>query len=131
MGFQDLVPSQTVLTALIGADMLYITLRSKVSLLRSLPLPPGPQVTSWLSGHLSIVPATKPWKLYTKWAEKYGVLDVYASESLLTLELGPVIHLRIYGQHTIILSSIDDCIEVFEKRSNLYSDRPVLTMIDL
>ncbi|KAF5314830.1 hypothetical protein D9619_007202 [Psilocybe cf. subviscida] len=115
MGFQDYFPSQNVLTVLIGVIILYAALRSMSFPLRSLPLPPGPPVTSWLSGHLSILPTTQPWKVYTKWAEKYG----------------PVIHLRVYGQHTIILSSFDDCTEVFEKRSNLYSDRPALTMIDL
>ncbi|KAF5322721.1 hypothetical protein D9619_000358 [Psilocybe cf. subviscida] len=113
--FQNYLPSQTALTVLIGAIVIFAVLRSKSSPLRSLPLPPGPPITNWLSGHLSIVPATQPWKIYAKWAEKYG----------------PVIHLRVYGQHTIILSSLDDCTEVFEKRSNLYSDRPALTMIYL
>ncbi|KAF5314926.1 hypothetical protein D9619_007168 [Psilocybe cf. subviscida] len=78
-----LFASQTVLAALIGAFALYTALRSKSSPLRSLPLPPGPPVTNWLSGHLSILPSTQPWKVYTKWAERYG----------------PVIHLRVYNQH--------------------------------
>ncbi|KAF5315270.1 hypothetical protein D9619_007192 [Psilocybe cf. subviscida] len=113
--FQDYLPSQTALTLLIGAIIIFAVQRSKSSPLRSLPLPPGPPVTSWLSGHSSIIPATQPWKVYTKWAEKYG----------------PVIHLRVYGEHTLILSSLDDCTEIFEKRSNLYSDRPTFTMLNL
>ncbi|KAF5315354.1 hypothetical protein D9619_007133 [Psilocybe cf. subviscida] len=113
--FQDYLPSQTVLAVFIGAIVIYAIQRSQSSALRSLPLPPGPSVTSWLSGHQSIIPVAKPWEVYAKWADKYG----------------PVIHLRVYGQHTIILSSVDDCVEVFDKRSNLYSDRPRLTMINL
>ncbi|KAF5314896.1 hypothetical protein D9619_007188 [Psilocybe cf. subviscida] len=113
--FQDYILSHTALIALSGVIVFCAVLRSRSSLLRPLPLPPGPPVTSWLSGHLSLLPKAQPWKVYTDWAKKYG----------------PVIHLRVYGQHTIILSSIDDCTEVFEKRSNLYSDRPVLTMITL
>ncbi|KAF5315063.1 hypothetical protein D9619_007436 [Psilocybe cf. subviscida] len=112
---QNYLPSQTAFTVLIGAIIVYAIQRSKSSPLRSLPLPPGPPITSWLSGHLSILPATQPWKVYTEWAGAYG----------------PVIHLRVYGQHTILLSSLDDCTEVFERRSNLYSDRPALTMVDL
>jgi hypothetical protein len=44
---------------------------------------------------------------------------------------GSVMHLRVYCQNIILLSSRDDCIELFEKRSNLYSDKPTFTMIDL
>ncbi|KAF5319657.1 hypothetical protein D9619_008644 [Psilocybe cf. subviscida] len=113
--FADYLPLQAVLTALIGVIVVYTVLRSRLSPLRALPLPPGPPVTSWLSGHLSILPAAQPARVYAKWAETYG----------------PIMHLRVYGQHTIILSSVDDCIEVFEKRSNIYSDRPVLTMSNL
>jgi hypothetical protein len=80
--FWDYLPSATVLTALIGVMVIYTALRSRLSHLRPLPLPPSPPVTSWLSGHLSILPVTQPWKVYTKWAEKYGVLTAYASEPL-------------------------------------------------
>ncbi|KAF5315269.1 hypothetical protein D9619_007193 [Psilocybe cf. subviscida] len=112
---QDYLPSQIVLAVFIGAIVIYAIQRSQASALRSLPLPPGPSVTSWLSGHQSIIPVAQPWKVYAKWADKYG----------------PIVHLRVYGQHSIILSSVEHCIEVFEKRSNLYSDRPRLTMINL
>ena len=44
---------------------------------------------------------------------------------------GDIFHFRIYGQHTIILNSVDDVRELFEKRAGLYSDRPKNVMVDL
>ncbi|KAF5325488.1 hypothetical protein D9619_009914 [Psilocybe cf. subviscida] len=83
--------------------------------LHSLHVPPGPPLTGWLSGHVAILPLTKPWKVYTEWAHKYGSL----------------VHVRAFNQRIILLSSMEDCIELFEKRSSLYSDRPTLPISDL
>ncbi|KAF8171822.1 hypothetical protein BJ912DRAFT_860378 [Pholiota molesta] len=44
---------------------------------------------------------------------------------------GSVIHLRSYRQHTIVINSYEDCVEFFERRSNIYSDRPTITMVDM
>ena len=44
---------------------------------------------------------------------------------------GDIIHFRFYGQHTIILNSVEDAREMFEKRSGLYSDRPKNVMVNL
>ncbi|KAF8964376.1 cytochrome P450 [Flammula alnicola] len=83
--------------------------------LGKLPYPPGPPSKSWISGNLSDIPPTKSWIAYTEWAKTYG----------------DIVHFQTYGQHTIILNSIDAVTELFEKRSNLYSDRPRIPMIDL
>ncbi|KAF5315498.1 hypothetical protein D9619_007171 [Psilocybe cf. subviscida] len=95
----------TLITLIAGACAAVIWTRS--SHLRSLHLPPGPPLAGWLSGHVSILPSTKAWKVYTEWTHKYG----------------PVLHLRAYNQRMILLSSMEDCIELLEKRSSLYSDR--------
>ncbi|CAA7269235.1 unnamed protein product [Cyclocybe aegerita] len=42
-----------------------------------------------------------------------------------------LVHLRIFGQHIIVVNTYEDAIELFEKRSNIYSDRPHLEMIYL
>ena len=44
---------------------------------------------------------------------------------------GDIFHFRIYGQHTIILNSVEDVRELFERRAGLYSDRPKNVMVDL
>lgn len=44
---------------------------------------------------------------------------------------GDIIHLRIFGQHTIILNSVDVVQDLIERRSHIYSDRPDVPMINL
>ncbi len=40
--------------------------------------------------------------------------------------LGPITCLNVFGMNIIILNSLDDAIELFDKRSAIYSDRPRL-----
>jgi hypothetical protein len=42
---------------------------------------------------------------------------------------GDIIHLSIFGQHIVVLSSRAIINELFERRSNIYSDRPIVTMV--
>lgn len=44
---------------------------------------------------------------------------------------GDIVHARFFGQHIVIVNSLKIASELFEKRSQLYSDRPVAPMIDL
>ncbi|KAF5315299.1 hypothetical protein D9619_007187 [Psilocybe cf. subviscida] len=92
-----------------------LTMRLMLSCGNRLPYPPGPPEKQWLSGHISILPLKEPWKVYTDWMHKYG----------------SIIHVRLFQQHMIFLSTIEDCIELYEKRSTVYSDRPPSAMVDL
>lgn len=40
-------------------------------------------------------------------------------------------HYRVYDKHTVILNSYEDNVELLEKRSAIYSDRPYMPMVDL
>jgi len=53
------------------------------------------------------------WFTYADWSRIYG--DVF--------------HLKVFGTRTIILNSYKAVIELFEKRSNNYSDRPGMGFI--
>lgn len=44
---------------------------------------------------------------------------------------GDIIYARSFGQHFVVLNRLDDAIELFEKRSGIYSDRPHLPMAEL
>ncbi len=37
-------------------------------------------------------------------------------------------HYRVYDKHTVILNSYEDNVELLEKRSAIYSDRPYMPM---
>ena len=61
------------------------------------------------------------------------VLQSYCQLRLhsMTISQGDIFHFRIYSQHTIILNSVEDVRELFEKRAGLYSDRPKDAMVNL
>ncbi|KAF8908849.1 putative CyP450 monooxygenase [Gymnopilus junonius] len=61
------------------------------------------------------MPEKKAWVTYAEWGKTYG----------------DIMHLRVFGQHTIILNSIEVVKDLIEKRSHIYSDRPSVPMIDL
>ncbi|KAJ6508704.1 cytochrome P450 [Mycena sanguinolenta] len=79
-----------------------------------LPFPPGPSPHPLL-GNLRDIPKKFAWLTYTKWRLQYGDL----------------IHVKSLGQHIIIANSVKTAAELFEKRSHIYSDRPVITMVEL
>ncbi|KAF9480794.1 cytochrome P450 [Pholiota conissans] len=85
--------------------------------LRNLPYPPGPPERSFFAGNAADLPATKSWLTYTKLAKKYGMYNV--------------LHFRTYQQHTIVVNSYEANVEFFEKRSNIYSDRPDIPMVNM
>lgn len=76
------------------------------------PYPPGPQPHP-LWTNVRDVPQDKPWVVYDGWKKKYG----------------DIIHLQLMNQHLIILNSSEMCIDLLDKRSAKYSDRPRLVML--
>ncbi|KAF8908850.1 cytochrome P450 [Gymnopilus junonius] len=65
-------------------------------------------------GNLSDIPTIKPWVTYAEWGKTYG----------------DIMHLRIFGQHTVILNSIGVVRDLIERRSHIYSDRPDVPMVN-
>lgn len=42
---------------------------------------------------------------------------------------GDVLHVKVLGNHVIILESLEAVNDLFEKRSSIYSDRPRMPML--
>lgn len=83
-------------------------LRSRVSLTRRRPpLPPGPKGLPLL-GNLLDLPPDYSWLTYAKWRATYG----------------DIIYLDTPASPTIIVNSAEAAMELFERRSINYSDRP-------
>ncbi|KAG2138828.1 cytochrome P450 [Suillus cothurnatus] len=75
------------------------------------PYPPGPP--GWpLIGNVLDIPHTKPWLTFAKWGKKYGDIS----------------HIEVPGQHFIVLNSVKIALDLLDKKSSVYSDRPVLQM---
>ncbi|KAJ7584619.1 cytochrome P450 [Mycena floridula] len=75
------------------------------------PLPPGPKPVPVL-GNVKDLTAKELWLKATEWSKQYG----------------DVTHLHILGQSLIFLSSPTSTLDLLDKRSSLYSDKPSLVM---
>jgi cytochrome P450 len=75
------------------------------------PLPPGPKALPLL-GNLLDLPSDQEWKTFAKWGEKWGDL----------------VSINVFGKTMIIVSSPQVAIEMLDKKSSIYSDRPILPM---
>ncbi|KAF8872239.1 cytochrome P450 [Infundibulicybe gibba] len=82
---------------------------------RRFPFPPGPKPKPLIGNALEI-PTQEAWMTYTRWAETYE---------------SNILHAEALGQHIIILNSLEDVIEIMEKRASNYSNRPPLPMLEL
>jgi len=72
-------------------------------------LPPGPPGYP-IIGNVFDIPQDHAWLTYNEWAKKYG----------------DVMRVEVFGKTTIILNSLKPALELLDKRSSNYSDRPRL-----
>ncbi|KAF9036068.1 cytochrome P450 [Hymenopellis radicata] len=77
----------------------------------SFPLPPGPPGLPIL-GNIFDMPSDKDWLTYAKWGELYGDIS----------------SVTVLGQTIVILNSAQAAVDMLDKKSSIYSDRPVLQM---
>ncbi|KAG6845120.1 hypothetical protein H0H87_000547 [Tephrocybe sp. NHM501043] len=77
-------------------------------------LPPGPPADP-LIGHIRLIPPEGQDIFFYELGKKYG----------------DVVQLRILGQSMIILNSVEAAIDLLDKRSAIYSDRPDLPIFEL
>ncbi|KAK0201063.1 cytochrome P450 [Desarmillaria ectypa] len=75
-------------------------------------LPDGP-MPAWFIGNVLQIPSKNPEHKFTEWAYTYGGVI-----------FGDVIHLKVFSQSIIILSSCKAARELLEQRGAMYSDRP-------
>ncbi|KAJ3522356.1 hypothetical protein NM688_g8885 [Phlebia brevispora] len=72
-----------------------------------LPLPPGPKGLPFI-GNVLDMPKEKESEKFTEWRHLYG----------------DIVSLRLFGQTMIILNSPKVAVEMLERKSSIYSDRP-------
>ncbi|KAF9530260.1 cytochrome P450 [Crepidotus variabilis] len=113
MDFDHLFPHLTAaspwlfgVVALVAAFLLFIQKRNN--------LPPGPKRLPLL-GNAHQLPTKTPWTTFGQWAKTYGNL----------------IHVDLFGQPIIIINSRKIASELLDKRSAVYSDRPVIPIAEI
>jgi len=45
--------------------------------------------------------------------------------------IGDILHASAFGNHVIVINSLKMAEEVFERRAQLYSDRPVIPVVEV
>lgn len=91
---------------------------------RGLPYPPGPKGLP-LVGNIHDVPSHGEWITYADWSHKYSKLSHSGllQKILHQVADSDVVHLSVVGTHLVIVNSHEAAVELFEKRSAIYSDR--------
>jgi cytochrome P450 len=80
----------------------------------SAPLPPGPPADP-IIGHVRVNPTDRREVCYQKWGKEFKSDELY---------------LNLTGQPLIILNSLQAAIDLMDKRSSIYSDRPSFHMAE-
>jgi hypothetical protein len=75
------------------------------------PYPPGPRGLP-LVGNIQDIPLVKPWLTFAEWGKKYG----------------DIAHVSVLGQHIFVLNSAKTAVGMLDKKSSIYSDRPIVSM---
>ncbi|KAF9484255.1 cytochrome P450 [Pholiota conissans] len=107
----------TSMIGLVIAFLLHFVLgRLMKSPAQRLPYPPGPPPRDIITGNArDLMASPKLWLTLTEWAPVYG----------------PIFYLRSLNQDMIVLNTLEDTVELMERRSNNYSDRWIVPLIDL
>ncbi|KAF7309103.1 Cytochrome P450 [Mycena kentingensis (nom. inval.)] len=116
MSASALVPTATAppawVVAVLAFAAAYLLRRRRAA--SSLPLPPGPPKDP-IIGHVRYMPTTRAPDVYHAWAQTYG----------------DVMHFSLPGTNLIVLGSHQAAVDLLEKRSANYSDRPPFPVYDL
>ncbi|KAF8909685.1 cytochrome P450 [Gymnopilus junonius] len=88
-----------------------VLLLNKILTKKPVSLPPGPPKLPLLE-NIFDMPSSNEWLTFAKWGEKWG----------------DIVSVSVFGQQMIILNSVKHAIEMLDKRSSVYSDRPTMQM---
>jgi hypothetical protein len=94
-------------------------------------LPPGPKGHP-IVGNLFDFPPTHAWEKFGEFSQQYGALSSLVSNFIRTdphgFTPGEATYLNLLGQPWIVLNSYKAAVDLLERKSSIYSNRPVLML---
>ncbi|THH15990.1 hypothetical protein EW146_g4568 [Bondarzewia mesenterica] len=115
-----------------------VVLRALASKRSAAPLPPGPR--GWpIIGNVLDMPKRSAWEVFSSWGDKFGPSVLSHTQrverkyepSNTNDSAGNLVHVSVLGQPIIIISNVKAAVDLLEKKSGIYSDRPHFQMADL
>ena len=97
--------------------------------IRRISLPPGPKGLP-LVGNILDMPVEREWLTFARWGEVWGSLNfqINPTNFYVISFLGDICSITVLGQPIIIINSAEVACDMLDKKSAIYSDRPVLQM---
>ncbi|KAF9262324.1 cytochrome P450 [Marasmius fiardii PR-910] len=108
----DSSPLVFLLGALVFSVAIYLNTSKRRQ--KQILYPPGPVPSGSLIGSLVVIPSKSPWITFAEWGKQYG----------------PLVHLKVPGQHFFIVNNNKVANELLGKRSRIYSDRGFWDVVD-
>ncbi|KAI0299744.1 cytochrome P450 [Multifurca ochricompacta] len=102
----------TYLALLVVASIIFVVLVLFKGTKSTVCFPPGPRGLP-LVGNVLDMPKSHPWEAFNAWGKKWG----------------PITHITLFGQHFIIINSLNAAIKMLEVKSSIYSDRPTFPVL--
>lgn len=90
-------------------------------------LPPGPRGLP-IVGNLFGMPKTEEWLHWSKFKDTYGTMCMFTEVlyAYLVEYIGPISSVRVLTQTIILLNTLDVSQDLLDRRSQIYSNRPIL-----
>ena len=97
---------------------------------RGLPYPPGPRPLP-IIGNLLNIPKKFSWLSYTELSNKHGMIYFVVNVLLTERMAGDILSFHVFGKVIVVLNSFKASKDLFERRGDIYSDRPVIPIVEM
>jgi hypothetical protein len=97
---------------------------------RRLPYPPGPRRLP-LVGNLFDIPKEFSWLSYAELSKKHGMVYFGGKATLTEGMAGDTLSFQVFGTVIVVLNSLKGNKDLLERRADMYSDRPVIPIVEM